>query len=318
MSCWGTLCSLRKPGEASSAKSSVVLTEAALVAAGPCNGFESLRTLQSVEKDAEMLTALADRSEQESWNSWLKECTDHWEELLASCRVALTELKRNSKVKANPKSKANASPKKAKGKGAGKGKTQDDVYAIFKCADRQDHGGCQYLRKLVETEEFTSDRLGTPLLGDVDSTIMENLEYNAALQNFMEEFRKSDTRFLSGRALLPLAEVAENLSLRTVPVNFVMVACDHTSVWCIGKTCCRTSLTQLLDKCSSVKFASDVAKLRHTFKHLPNLLNVDFWASMSGQGSVRFEAAGLPVIRYQFSGVRELVLLKAIDFTGLV
>ena len=139
-------------------------------------------------------------------------------------------------MKANPKSKATASPKKAKGKGAGKGKTQDDVYAIFKCADRQDHGGCQYLRKLVETEEFTSDRLGAPLLGDVDSTIMENLEHNAALQNFMEEFRKSDTRVLSGRAVLPLMEVAENLSLRTVPVNFVMIACDHASVWCIGKT----------------------------------------------------------------------------------
>ena len=62
-----------------------------------------------------------------------------------------------------------------------------------------------------------------------------------------------------------------------------------------------------------MKFASDIAKLPHAFKHLPNLLNVDFWASMSGQRSFRFEAAGLPVIRYQFSGVRELVLLKAID-----
>ena len=66
--------------------------------------------------------------------------------------------------------------------------------------------------------------------------------------------------------------------------------------------------------CHSLVVHSDLAVIENrTYKTLPNLLQLDLWASMSGQRSFKFEPAALPLIRYQAVGERLVVLIKAIN-----
>ena len=111
----------------------------------------------------------------------------------------MAELKRNSNTKtsASAKGKAKAAPK-ARGKGAGKG--QEQVYAIL------DNPDAPMVPK-VEDDGLTPDRLSIPAHGRLEMEISSDL-----LGDFMAKFKVSDTRVMTGRAMLPVpAEKQESL-----------------------------------------------------------------------------------------------------------
>ena len=95
--------------------------------------LQVLAYAREVKSEAEQMPNLANKAELDEWTSWLTDCKNHWEELLASCKASLTELKRNAKIglAAGGKAKAKAATAKKKAKGAGKNKGQDDVYAAL-------------------------------------------------------------------------------------------------------------------------------------------------------------------------------------------
>ena len=148
--------------ETASQKSSAAAMEAALIAAGPCNGFKSLHTLSDVKSEGEDMPNLANKADLEEWTTWLTECKNHWEELLASCKASLAELKRNVKASlpAAGKAKAKASAAKKKGKGAGKNKGQEDIYVALSMEAFSDVPKCD------ASVEMAVAQLGAPVFGD--------------------------------------------------------------------------------------------------------------------------------------------------------
>ena len=193
--------------ETASQKSSAAAMEAALIAAGPCNGFKSLRTLSDVKSEGEDMPNLANKADLEEWTTWLTECKNHWEELLASCKASLAELKRNVKASlpAAGKAKAKASAAKKKGKGAGKNKGQEDIYVALSMEAFSDVPKCD------ASVEMAVAQLGAPVFGDgLDLPMPEKV-----LGDFQSQFQASDTRVMTGRALQALPDELE-VTCRTV------------------------------------------------------------------------------------------------------
>ena len=189
-------------------RSSVAANEAALVAAGPCQGFRKLKTIQEVLNDVGAVVSVSSEDDLKERQQYLRTAANHWEELLASCKTALSELKRVSQKKTQqPKPKAKRSAgNKAAGRSLGQG--DDGAYAILEMPDE--------LPSVLEPGGNMTPR--TPVLGQ-GMKLGEAL--TAAITQFADDFKKSDLRVMSGRAAQPLPKDLQEIA-RPVSVQLTL------------------------------------------------------------------------------------------------
>ena len=188
-----------------------VITPSCLIPrqAGPCHNFESLYTLTQAENCSEAIQEISTEDDLKKFWGKIKAITSHWDELMAACKTAQTELKKAAEVKGAAAAKKAASKAKAKGKAAAKSKVKP-MYRIF---DLQ--GGVQIE---VHNTLPTAYDMQKPLILKKDAlpAVLKamadhNVETDTAsdvvkdIRKFRELFSKSDLRFTAGKAQSPFS-----------------------------------------------------------------------------------------------------------------
>ena len=190
--------------------------------AGPCHNFESLYTIIQAENCQDSIQEISNEEELKKFWGKIKAIGSHWDELMAACKTAQTELKKAAEVK-GASARKGAAKAKAKGKASAKGKAKP-MYRIF---DIQ--GG-------VQIKEFntlpTAYDMQKPLVLKKDAlpellkAMVDGVEGNGAAdvvkdtRQFMELFGKSDLRFTAGKAQSPFSSESRGV-LRTTLESFL-------------------------------------------------------------------------------------------------
>eukprot|EP00439_Symbiodinium_sp_Y106_P047100 s97_g6.t1 len=114
--CNGTKSDFEKPNaDVRSVRSSGSANEKALLAAGPCSNFQELVTLAAFDE----MKILADARKEDDIALAMKKVkcfSQHWDELVASCKTATSELKRATASASRDQSARTQAMTKAKGK----------------------------------------------------------------------------------------------------------------------------------------------------------------------------------------------------------
>ena len=198
-----------------------------LRAAGPCNNFESLhQILHAVELKAMFDSASTQATLDSTWKS-IKAVFNHWDELLQSCRTAVTELKKAVEGKISgkkPKARAKSKPK-PKAKAAPMFKAFDATYDADNAIPTFDHAApgdhnmsfpfivnnpCGGLLTRIY-KGYKEDAEAGPIVKDV--------------QEFQVKFGTSDLRFTAGKAQRSMPE-----ELQTAIGNSLMAVMGNHAV----------------------------------------------------------------------------------------
>ncbi|CAJ1432752.1 unnamed protein product [Effrenium voratum] len=275
-------CSVNSHGSASEVAVGVL--------GSPCNNHESLHTMAQFKDMNSLFAKVATADELASNWKRVKTVTCHWDELLASCRVSLQELKKADKSGA-PK----AAPKKRGG-----GKKQKDVaapYQVFEIADSMG-SSCETIPTGEELPEghpanrpfvFTGPSSLSEVTGPSREGMSEEQKHAAdCLREFKISFGKSDLRTVAGKAQLPCGQQCEQY-----------VRCE---------------LFKLVAKSSGANFGSvwqagNVTRAK--YPALKQLMVSSCYGVINGHRSVRFESGAMATLRFGCQSHRRVVLVSA-------
>ena len=191
-------------------------------------------TISERQLETTAICTLQDKKDLQVREDKLSKCASQWEELLGSCKSALTELKKvsNQKSAAGPSGPAKAKGKaKAKAKGKSKAKKTAEPYAMFstdaeftQCpSSAADEGGSS-----GDTFVF-----GTPFKGVIDrSSEFLSDAARKALEDFGKEFHASDIRVMTGRGQKDAGSLKSELRpgssvLQLWSQDFALVQSNH-------------------------------------------------------------------------------------------
>eukprot|EP00438_Fugacium_kawagutii_P017544 Skav228532 [mRNA] locus=scaffold1887:1225:3868:+ [translate_table: standard] len=251
----------------------------ALASAGPCHNFEKLYTFGQSKNLGDLLQACNSQADLDGAWKQIKSIGGHWEELMAACKTATTDLQ---KAVGNKGKKPGGQPK-GKAKAKAKSSKAAPMYQIFDIDLGTDIAS--FNDKLPDDHDmsrpFILRRAAVPaLLKDVHDRTEgnETTKLINELKEFNEIFNKSDIRFTAGKGQCALSVASHDQlkeCLKTVASSRTPVFAEpHQTASCFGV----------------------IGKHR----------------------SVQFEVAGIGGYRFADSGSRHIVLLSTLALLDMV
>ncbi|CAE7277427.1 unnamed protein product [Symbiodinium sp. CCMP2592] len=302
----GTADDFKKSGvDARSVRSSGSANEKALLAAGPCSnfkelvtlsGFDGMKLLADARTEADIVLALKQ----------VKAFSQHWDELIASCKTATGELKRATASANRDQGARSQAMGRAKGKAAAKAKATKEGNHAFQIFDilphfdlcdvdggphmDKDHNLSQPWLFTWDVEDLPED--ACPLLKLVPlKDAKKNLtETDKPLPSLVEEieafersFKKRDLRLVAGKG---------------------QQSCKETTAQAV-----RTHLLGLFPK-NTVCGKDDIDPCLFQNLRKSQALDPAIWGCVKGHRSVKFELGALPCVRFWLQGERSCVCFR--------
>lgn len=179
--------------------------------AGPCHNFESLFTYGQVQEMGNDLQVANSQEELKLGWEKIKAAANHWEELMAACKTAMSDLIKACNAGSKGKKSGGAGKKAKAAPKSGAGKKAASMYRIFDLK-----GGQMIVRydgpNVPETHDmnfpFIMDKKGVPelLRNLVEGTQSgENQALLKEIAEFKALFAKSDLRYTAGKAQSPFS-----------------------------------------------------------------------------------------------------------------